>query len=46
VIFRAHYLGSTTAQIAIDLKIPDPIVKLKLHHAMRELRCALQQISR
>jgi RNA polymerase sigma-70 factor (ECF subfamily) len=42
VLWRSHYLGWTTAQIADDLRITDDAVKSRLHHAMRALRLTLQ----
>jgi RNA polymerase sigma-70 factor (ECF subfamily) len=46
VIWRAHYLGWTTARIAADLKITEPMANLKLHYAVRELLRARQQMTR
>ena len=46
VIWRAYYLGWTTARIAADLKITEPMAKRKLHHAVRELLRTLQQMTR
>jgi RNA polymerase sigma-70 factor (ECF subfamily) len=41
VVYKAHYLRWTTGQIAADLNITEPVVKLRLHHALRALRHAL-----
>jgi DNA-directed RNA polymerase specialized sigma24 family protein len=38
VIYRAYYLGWTTARIADDLKISDAAVKSRLHDGLRALR--------
>ncbi len=45
VIWQAYYLGWTTARIAADLKITEPMAKRKLHHAVRELLRILQQMT-
>jgi RNA polymerase sigma-70 factor, ECF subfamily len=44
VIRRAYYWGWTTAQIAVDLDIPDGTVKSRLHYAVRALRLTLQEM--
>jgi RNA polymerase sigma-70 factor (ECF subfamily) len=41
---RAYYHGWTTAQISADLGIAEGAVKLRLHHALRALRQALQEM--
>jgi RNA polymerase sigma-70 factor, ECF subfamily len=46
VIRQAYYRGWTTARIAADLRITEPMAKLKLHHAVRELLRTLQQMTR
>ena len=44
VIRRSYYEARTTAQIAEDLQIAEAIVKSRLHHAVRALRHAVQEI--
>jgi DNA-directed RNA polymerase sigma subunit (sigma70/sigma32) len=44
VIRRSYYEARTTAQIADDLQIADATVKSRLHHALRALRCAVQEM--
>jgi RNA polymerase sigma-70 factor (ECF subfamily) len=46
VIWQAYYLGWTTARIASDLRIAEPMAKLKLHHATRELLRTLRLMTR
>jgi RNA polymerase sigma-70 factor, ECF subfamily len=41
VIHKAHYLRWTTGQIAADLNVTEPVVKCRLHHALRTLRHTL-----
>ncbi|HEY0228937.1 MAG TPA: sigma factor-like helix-turn-helix DNA-binding protein [Mycobacterium sp.] len=41
VIYRAYYLRWTTGQIAADLNVTEPVVKRRLHDALRTLRFAL-----
>jgi RNA polymerase sigma-70 factor (ECF subfamily) len=41
LIYRAHFLKHTTAQIAVDLDVPEYIVRAELHDAMQELRRVL-----
>ena len=45
VIVRSYYAARTTAQIASDLHIAEATVKLRLHHAMRALHRALQEVA-
>jgi DNA-directed RNA polymerase specialized sigma24 family protein len=40
VIYRAYYLGWTTARIADDLKITEAAVKSRLHDGLHALRLA------
>lgn len=44
VIERSYYRGWTTAQIAVDLQIPEGTVKSRLHFAVRALRLTLQEM--
>ena len=44
VVWRSHYLGWTTAQIADDLQIAEGTVKSRLHYALRALRLTLQEM--
>jgi DNA-directed RNA polymerase specialized sigma24 family protein len=41
VVYRAYYLRWTTGQIAADLNVTEPVVKCRLHDALRTLRYAL-----
>lgn len=41
VIHKAYYLRWTTGQIAADLNVTEPVVKSRLHHALRILRYTL-----
>jgi RNA polymerase sigma-70 factor, ECF subfamily len=41
---RAYYYGWTTAQIGADLGVAEGTVKTRLHHALRGLRQALQEM--
>jgi len=43
VVVRAYFRGSTVAEIAADLRIPEGTVKSRLHYALRALRLALQE---
>jgi RNA polymerase sigma-70 factor, ECF subfamily len=43
VIRRSYFLGWTTAQIAVDLQIPEGTVKSRLHSALRALRLSLHE---
>jgi RNA polymerase sigma-70 factor (ECF subfamily) len=43
VIVHAYYRGQSTAQIALELQIPEGTVKSRLHYALRALRLALQE---
>lgn len=38
LIYRSHYLGRTTAQIAAELATGDDTVKQELHRALHALR--------
>jgi RNA polymerase sigma-70 factor, ECF subfamily len=38
VIHKAYYLRWTTRQIAADLNVAEPVVKCRLHDALRTLR--------
>ena len=38
VIYRAHFLGQSIAQIAAEMDTPECVVRAELHDAMRELR--------
>lgn len=38
MIYRSHYLGRTTAEIAVALNTDDAAVKDELHHALHALR--------
>jgi RNA polymerase sigma-70 factor (ECF subfamily) len=42
LIYRAYYLGRTTAQIASEYGTTEPIVRTELHEAMRELHRILR----
>lgn len=44
VIYRAYYLGWTTAQIARDLGIDDDTVKGELHEALCALWAGLRSV--
>ena len=41
LIRKAHHLGWTTGQIAADLNVTEPVVKSRLHYALRTLRFTL-----
>ena len=43
-IRRSYYQGLTSAQIAVDLGIPEGTVRSRLHYAVRALRLALQEM--
>ncbi|MGH3560365.1 MAG: sigma factor-like helix-turn-helix DNA-binding protein, partial [Mycobacterium sp.] len=43
MIYRSHYLGRTTSQIAAELRTNDDVVKHELHHALHTLRMALDR---
>ena len=45
LIRRSYYEARTTAQISNDLQIAEATVKSRLHHAMRALRRAVQEIA-
>ncbi|MDG5482034.1 sigma-70 family RNA polymerase sigma factor [Mycolicibacterium gadium] len=38
LIYRAYFLGRTTAQIASEYCTTEPVVRTELHDAMLELR--------
>lgn len=42
MIYRSHYLGRTTMQIAAELGTHDDVVKRELHRALHALRMTLQ----
>lgn len=42
LIYRAYYLGRTTAQIASEYRTTEPIVRTELHDAMLDLRRILR----
>jgi RNA polymerase sigma-70 factor, ECF subfamily len=42
MIYRSHYLGRTTTQIAAELGTNGDVVKHELHRAMHALRMTLQ----
>lgn len=42
LIYRAYYLGRTTAQIASEYRTTERIVRAELHDAMLELRRILR----
>ena len=42
LIYRAYYLGRTTAQIASEYCTTEPAVRTELHDAMLELRRILR----
>lgn len=42
LIYRAYYLGRTTAQIASEDRTTEPAVRAELHDAMLELRRILR----
>ncbi len=42
MIYRSHYLGQTTMQIAAELGTDDEVVKHELHRALHALRMTLQ----
>lgn len=44
VIYRAHYLGQSIAQIAADTDTSECVVRAELHDAMRELRRILVDV--
>lgn len=44
MIRRSYYEAQTTAQIANDLQIAEATVKSTLHHAVRALQCAVQEM--
>ncbi|MGN6336707.1 sigma factor-like helix-turn-helix DNA-binding protein [Mycobacterium sp.] len=44
MIRRSYYEAQTTAQIADDLQITEATVKSTLHHAVRALQCAVQEM--
>lgn len=43
VIVRAYYRGSTVAEIASEIGVPEGTVKSRLHYGIRSLRLALQE---
>ena len=43
LIYRAYYLGRTTAQIASEYCTTEPAVRSELHDAMLELRRILRR---
>jgi RNA polymerase sigma-70 factor, ECF subfamily len=45
MIYRAHYLGQSIAQIAAELDTPERVVRAELHEAMTELRKRLVDLS-
>jgi RNA polymerase sigma-70 factor (ECF subfamily) len=42
VLWRSYYLAWPLERIAEDLQISEDAVKTRLHHALRQLRRALQ----
>jgi DNA-directed RNA polymerase specialized sigma24 family protein len=42
MIYRSHYLGRTTTQIAAELGTNGEVVKHELHRALHALRMTLQ----
>ena len=46
VIWRAHYLGWSTGQIAGDLRITEACVKCRLHEALHEFRLTVEGMTR
>lgn len=46
MIHRAYFLGWATHQIAADLDVTEPVVKCRLHHALRALRNSLNEPNR
>ncbi|WP_404289412.1 sigma-70 family RNA polymerase sigma factor [Glutamicibacter arilaitensis] len=44
VVLHLHYLGSTVAQAAQDLGIPEGTVKSRAYYAMRSLRGILEEM--
>jgi RNA polymerase sigma-70 factor (ECF subfamily) len=45
IIFRAYYLKHSTAQMAAELDLAEPVVRTKLHDAMTELRRILLEVN-
>ncbi|OBI42950.1 hypothetical protein A5707_05755 [Mycobacterium kyorinense] len=45
MIYRSHYLGRTTTQIAAEFSTDDDAVKHELHHALRALQTTLRSAS-
>jgi RNA polymerase sigma-70 factor (ECF subfamily) len=45
VVIRAYYLGWTTRQIAAELNIAEPVVKSRLHDALRDLRLTFIELA-
>jgi RNA polymerase sigma-70 factor (ECF subfamily) len=45
VIHKAYYVRWTTGQIAADLNIAEPVVKCRLHHALRTLQHTLNDLT-
>jgi RNA polymerase sigma-70 factor, ECF subfamily len=43
VVVRAHYLGQSVAEIALQEHIPEGTVKSRLHYALHAMRIALQE---
>jgi RNA polymerase sigma-70 factor (ECF subfamily) len=41
LIRKAHHLGWTTAEIAADLNVTEPLVKSQLHYALHALRASV-----
>lgn len=42
VVYHAYHLRCTTGQIAAALNVSEPVVKLRLHHALRAFAHALE----
>ncbi len=43
VVIRAYFGALTTAEMAVELEIPEGTVKSRLHYGLRALRLALQE---
>lgn len=43
VVIRAYFGALTTAELAVELEIPEGTVKSRLHYGLRALRLALQE---
>ena len=45
LIRKAHHLGWTTSEIAVDLNVTDSLVKSQLHYALHAMRLSLTDLT-